>query len=281
MNDLLWLVNHPLWGNVVGIPTSQNPDTPEGLESQLSVRIHRIPSEFLHLTELEFGKLLWTQMDFGRASTLELLRGPPTSWEVLRPSEPRLSPSTLQQWTWQHYRGLNLTFFTLSARGSTGVFMGGVGGDLAEDWACEAHLLGQPTMILGQVATFSRSTTVSTLDTPLTNLLWHVVKTVFGNTPGHGWSTSPTLGRLGPCLVSHRPLVSYCLWTPLVLDIIKICMDFGPYGAFPSSNVPVMVYQQNSWNSLVISTYLLYLEWNLCMLVINICILWPPTPPHT
>jgi hypothetical protein len=37
-------------------------------------------------------------------------------------------------------------------------------------------------------------------------------------------------------------------------------MDFGPYGAFLSSDVLVMVYQQNSWNSLVISTYLLYLE---------------------
>jgi hypothetical protein len=29
------IVNHPLRGNVVGIPTSQNPDTPEGLESRL------------------------------------------------------------------------------------------------------------------------------------------------------------------------------------------------------------------------------------------------------
>jgi hypothetical protein len=37
-------------------------------------------------------------------------------------------------------------------------------------------------------------------------------------------------------------------------------MDFGPYGAFPSSDVPKMVDQQNSWNSLVIGTYLLYLE---------------------
>jgi hypothetical protein len=37
-------------------------------------------------------------------------------------------------------------------------------------------------------------------------------------------------------------------------------MDFDPYGAFPSSDIPEMVYQQNSWNSLVISTYPLYLE---------------------
>jgi hypothetical protein len=37
-------------------------------------------------------------------------------------------------------------------------------------------------------------------------------------------------------------------------------MDFGPYGAFLSSDVLEMVDQQNSWNPLVIDTYLLYLE---------------------
>jgi hypothetical protein len=37
-------------------------------------------------------------------------------------------------------------------------------------------------------------------------------------------------------------------------------MELGPYGAFASSEVPEMVDQQNSWNSLVISTYLLYPE---------------------
>jgi hypothetical protein len=37
-------------------------------------------------------------------------------------------------------------------------------------------------------------------------------------------------------------------------------MDLGLYDAFLSSDVPEMVNQQNSWNSLVISTYLLYLE---------------------
>jgi hypothetical protein len=36
-------------------------------------------------------------------------------------------------------------------------------------------------------------------------------------------------------------------------------MDFGPYDAFPSSDVLEVVDQQNSWNSLVIDTYLLYL----------------------
>jgi hypothetical protein len=50
-------------------------------------------------------------------------------------------------------------------------------------------------------------------------------------------------------------------------------MDFDPYGVFPSSDVPVMVDQQNSWNSLLISTYILHLEWNIGMLAVNICIL--------
>jgi hypothetical protein len=74
------------------------------------------------------------------------------------------------------------------------------------------------------------------------------------------WPTGPNLARLGPCFVPHRSLVSYCMLLPLVLDIMKICMDFGPYDAFLPSDVPEMVNQQNSRNSLVISTYLLYLE---------------------
>jgi hypothetical protein len=74
----------------MGIPTSQNPDTLEELKSRLSIEIHRIPVELPHSTELELGKLRRTQMDSGRAFALELLRGLPTSQEVLQPSEPRL-----------------------------------------------------------------------------------------------------------------------------------------------------------------------------------------------
>jgi hypothetical protein len=75
----------------VGIPTSRDPDTPEGLESQLSVKIHRILAELPHSTEPELRNLCRSQTDFSRASTLELLQGLPTSWEVLRPSETHLS----------------------------------------------------------------------------------------------------------------------------------------------------------------------------------------------
>jgi hypothetical protein len=73
-------------------------------------------------------------------------------------------------------------------------------------------------------------------------------------------SAGPTLGRLGPGFLPRHLPVSYYLRLPLVLDIMKISTDFGPYDAFLSSNVPEMVDQQNSWKSLVISTYLLYLE---------------------
>jgi hypothetical protein len=69
----------------------------------------------------------------------------------------------------------------------------------------------------------------------------------------------PNLGRFGPGILPHHLPMSYYLRLPLVLDIMKICMDFGPYDAYPSSDVPEMVDQQNSCNSLVIGTYLLYL----------------------
>jgi hypothetical protein len=96
------------------------------------------------------------------------------------------------------------------------------------------------------------------------------------------WPASPTLALLGLVFTPHHSLMSYSLWLCLILDILKICIDFGPYDAFPSSDVPEMVDQQNSFNSLVISTYLLYIEWNIGMLAVNICILWLPTPPrHT
>jgi hypothetical protein len=94
------------------------------------------------------------------------------------------------------------------------------------------------------------------------------------------WPVGPTLAQLGLGFVPHHPLMSYSLWICLILDILKICMDFDPYEAFPTSDVSEMVDQQNSWNSLVISTYLLYLEWNVGMLAVNVCILWPSTPPH-
>jgi hypothetical protein len=125
------------------------------------------------------------------------------------------------------------------------------------------------------------------LDDSRTDLPWHIGKAEFEKAPTPGrpakdaGPADPTLAQLGPVFVPHHSLVWYSLWLCLILDILKICMDFGPYDPFPSSDVPEMVDQQNFWNSLVIGTYLLYLEWNVGMFVVNICILWPPTPPHT
>jgi hypothetical protein len=125
------------------------------------------------------------------------------------------------------------------------------------------------------------------LHAPCTDLPWHITKAEFEKAPTPGrpikevGPAGPTLARLGPDFVPHHPLVSYSLWLCLILDMLKICMDFGPYDAFSLSDVPEKVDQHNLWNSLVISTYLLHLEWNVGLLVVNIGILWRPTFPHT
>jgi hypothetical protein len=72
-----------------------------------------------------------------------------------------------------------------------------------------------------------------------------------------GW---PHLGSVEPVLNAMSfPRVILSM-TMLYLDIMKIGIDFGPDGAFSSSDVLDTVDKQNSWNSLVIGTYLLYLE---------------------
>jgi hypothetical protein len=102
MNDLLWLANHPLRGNVVGILTRQNPDTPEGLESRLSVRIHRILVELPHSTELELKKLRWTQTDSIWDSMLELLWG----LQQAEKSSGHQNPASLSTQPWMNLGAL-------------------------------------------------------------------------------------------------------------------------------------------------------------------------------
>jgi hypothetical protein len=104
------------------------------------------------------------------------------------------------------------------------------------------------------------------LDAPCTDFPWHVGKAEFEKAPTPGRPAkevglaSPTLAQSGLGFVPHHPLVLFSLWLCLILNILKICIDFGPYDAFASSDVPEMVDQQNLSNSRVISTYLLYLE---------------------
>jgi hypothetical protein len=128
---------------------------------------------------------------------------------------------------------------------------------VAKDWVCGAHLSDQPCNLAGRPSfLLAPPLGIGYLECRLfltrrQNIFWKCANT---------WPAGHTLARLSLCFVPHHFLMSYCLSLCLILDIMKICMDFGPYGAFPSSDIPEMVDQQNSWNSLVISTYLLYLE---------------------
>jgi hypothetical protein len=124
------------------IPTSWDSNTAEGLESRSSIGIHRILAELPHLTELELKKLHRTRMDFGRASMLELLRGLPTSQEVLRPSEPRLSLYS----TRTKHRSTLEAKLTLSTRRSRGYLYGGKVSALAKSGAQGAHSSGRPAI---------------------------------------------------------------------------------------------------------------------------------------
>jgi hypothetical protein len=58
----------------VGIMTSQYHDTPEGLKSQLSIRICRITAKLSHSIELELKELHQIRMDSCKACALERLR---------------------------------------------------------------------------------------------------------------------------------------------------------------------------------------------------------------
>jgi hypothetical protein len=49
----------------VGILTNQDPDTPEGLESRLSIGIHRILAELPHSTELELPCSSYSKEEYG------------------------------------------------------------------------------------------------------------------------------------------------------------------------------------------------------------------------
>jgi hypothetical protein len=185
---------------------------------------------------------------------------------------------TLQEWTWEQYRGLNLTFFTPSARRSQRVFIWGLSRCLGRSLGSGGPLVGLAGHITWSSDQALWQYHLSHTGCPSCRLKLTSVEDGFSK-DAKPCLAGPTLARLGPGFVPQHPLVSYCRWLPLVLDIMKICMDFCPYDAFPSFDIPKMVNQKNSWNSLVISTYLLYLEWNVGMLVVSICILWLPTPP--
>jgi hypothetical protein len=70
----------------------------------------------------------------------------------------------------------------------------------------------------------------------------------------------PHFGSVGPGLcATSSPRVIFSVTMPY-FGHIEDMHGFGPYDIFPSSDVPKMIDQQNSWNSLVTSTYFLYLK---------------------
>jgi hypothetical protein len=225
MNDLLWLVNHSLRGNLMGISTSQNPDTPEGLESRFSVRICRILAELPHLTEPEFGKLCRTRTDSGGAFMLKLLWGFQTSWEVLRPSEPHLSLSILQilnlEALWGAGGGAKPNFLYTFCWGSTVVFTGGVR-------RCSGQRLGAggPLVRPADHATWpgghvSSLHYLSALDTLSTAYTRHM-------------ASRPHLGLVEPvlCATLFPPDTPWLGWARALCHVISTCHIFCDYALF-------------------------------------------------
>jgi hypothetical protein len=93
-------------------------------------------------------------------------------------------------------------------------------------------------------------------------------------------ASQPHFGSVGPGLCAmSSPHVILSVTMPY-FGYIEDMHGFWFIWCFSSSDVPEMVDQQNSCNTLVINTYLLYLAWSVGILVVNICILWLPTPPH-
>jgi hypothetical protein len=151
-------------------------------------------------------------MDSDRASALELLRGLPTSRDVLRPTEPRLSLSLLYKgWTWEHYGKLNLTFFTPSTKKSRRVFIGGLSRCLGQNWGS-----GGPLVWLADHLTWPGGQPLwqhqlSHIAYPSCQLkLTHVEDGFWKD--AKPWPVVHPLARLAPSFVPRRLLVSYCLW---------------------------------------------------------------------
>jgi hypothetical protein len=187
------LVNHPLRGDVTGIPISQNPDTP-GLStsSKNSIKPERI------LAELSRSSYSNTPNKLRCATTLKT-----SPLSLLYKNE---LGSTIG--------GLNLTLFTLSVEGGTMVFIGGV------RWCCGRRLgawglLVKPTIHAtwtgGQVSSLHH---LWALDTLSTTSAGHIDKTVFGNAPTHSrpakvmWPAGHTMDQLSPCFVPCHFLMS-------------------------------------------------------------------------
>jgi hypothetical protein len=100
---------------------------------------------------------------------LELLCGLPTSWEVLRPSEPHLSLYSTRTKLGNTLEA-KLTISSHFLSGGVGVFIGGEVGALGKSGARGAHLSGRPAISGGRAAKFHGRTDIPTSDPLLTDL---------------------------------------------------------------------------------------------------------------
>jgi hypothetical protein len=191
----------------VGILTSQNPDTLEGL---------RIPTELPHSTELELRKLRRTRMDFSRASALKLLRGLPTSQEVLRPSEPHLSLYSIKIEFGIPLEGAKPHFVHTFCRGEhRGIYRRSKTVLWPKIWHVRptcldfqtCNLVGWPCFLLapplGRYLEHRLCRTCKQYD------FWKCANTC--QPAKVMWLAGHTLARLSPCFVPHHFLVSYFL----------------------------------------------------------------------
>jgi hypothetical protein len=155
-------------------------------------------------------------MDSGRTSVLELLRGLPTSREVLRPSEPRISLySTKIEFGSPLGRGAKFHFPHTFYRGEYRGIYRRSKAVLCRRLGARGPLVmpvGHATRLSSQVSSLHRLWALDTLSTASAG---HIDKMVFGNAPTHGWPAkvmSPagnTLAQLSPCFVPRHFLMSY------------------------------------------------------------------------
>jgi hypothetical protein len=188
---------------------SRDPDTPDWLESWLSVWIHRIPVELLHLTDLEL-KRLSNPNRFRQSFRARAI--PRTPDKQGSPPALRTFPLSLlyKEWTWEHYRKLNLTFSTLSTERSMGVFIRGLSLCFGWKWGSGGGGGTFPTSRPARMARQPSFMTAPTLGigypvhrpylTRWQSKIWKGTNT---------WSAGPTLARVGlglydtssPCVI--------------------------------------------------------------------------------
>jgi hypothetical protein len=149
MNGLIWLANHPLWGNVTEYPDKLESRYIRGTRESALYRNLQNSGRAPTLDRTRAWKTLskpnWFRQSF---------RARATSWTVDKLESLltlRISHLSLlyKEWTWEHYRKLNLTFFTLFAGRTMWVFIEGLSQRFGWKWGSGGGALVMPTGQLG------------------------------------------------------------------------------------------------------------------------------------